>query len=108
MIRINRRGPIPTRASQKRSPPSNRLPSTVAPLGAVGMALQTAATQATFRMPPQMSAAGIYPARRRRRRKKAKIVRRRRRRTSPRKARLVKGSAAAKRYMAKLRRMRKR
>jgi len=75
---------------------------------AVGWGQQTPAIQATARL-----AAGVRSATGRRRRRKAKRAsptprKRKRRASSSRKAKLVKGSAAAKRYMAKLRRMRKR
>lgn len=83
----------------------------VPPNGFAGQSQQTAAAQATFGLTPTLR--GAPPRRRRRRRKVARTSSRRRtrstRRTSSRKrAHLVKGSAAAKRYMAKLRRMRKR
>lgn len=81
----------------------------VPPGGFAGFAQQTAATQALLR--------GSAPKRRRKtakkapRRKKATVRKRPARRASTARkkkpARLVKGSAAAKRHMAKLRRMRK-
>jgi len=80
----------------------------IPPGGFAGFAQQTPATQALFqragRVGGQRSA-----AKRRAKRKKtaAKTTTRRRKRTSKR-ARLVKGSAAAKRYMASIRRKRKR
>lgn len=109
------RGPGMMRPAQ----PSKGGAPIVPPTGFSGVASQTAAAQATFRAPPQLSAAGIYANRttrkRRRRRRSSPTLRRRRaaRSAAPRKkrkrrARLVKGSAAAKRYMAKLRAMRKR
>lgn len=89
--------------------------ASVAPLGSVGQALQTPATQATFRMPSTLAAGGIRLRRRKRRRvrkatrRHARNIRRttRRKRTG-RRVRLVKGSRAAKLYMRKLRAMRKR
>lgn len=83
----------------------------VPPGGFAGFAQQTAATQELFR------AAGMKGGRTtQRRRRKAKATRKKRavratkkrtRRSSKRPARLVKGSAAAKRYMAKIRRKRR-
>lgn len=79
----------------------------VPPGGFAGFAQQTPATQAMFQR------AGRGPARttRRKRRTKAKRAaaprKRTRRAKSKRPARLVKGSAAAKRYMASIRRKRK-
>lgn len=74
---------------------------------AVGWGQQTPAIQATARL-----AAGVRSAtggrRRRRKAKRASAAPRKRRRRASGKTRLVKGSAAAKRYMAKIRRMRKR
>lgn len=80
----------------------------IPPGGFAGFAQQTAATQALFqragRKGGQRSA-----AKRRKSKTKTKAVRRVKRKT-PRKSakRLVKGSAAAKAYMAKIRRKRKR
>lgn len=81
----------------------------VPPGGFAGVQGQTAATLQIFRAPPSLRTLGIAVGRRRRRRKARTSTKRlaRRRRTA-RPARFVKGSAAAKRYMAKLRRMRKR
>jgi hypothetical protein len=73
----------------------------------VGWGNQTPALQTTAR-----GASGRAAAPRRRKRRKTATARaaapRRRRRKTSMKSRLVKGSAAAKRYMAKIRRMRKR
>jgi hypothetical protein len=82
---------------------------------AVSSGGQTAAAMALFRAPPQLGSLGISFGGRKRRRKrrvarvaKRRVSRRSSRRSSRRRARLVKGSAAARRYMAKLRAMRKR
>lgn len=82
---------------------------------AVSSGGQTIAAMALFRAPPSLGSLGIRFGGRKRRRKRAaartrtrKRVRRSSRRSSRRRARLVKGSAAARRYMAKLRAMRKR
>lgn len=90
----------------------------VAPLGNVGNALQTPAAQATFRMPSTFAAAGIRqkPRRSRRRRARGKVRRlvkrvrktgNARRRGSYKRAYMVKGSSAAKRHMAALRKLRR-
>lgn len=85
----------------------------VPPGGFAGFAQQTPATQALFQRAGRVG--GMRSAAKRRRRKKTaaraaprrrKSVRRRALRAK--KGRLVKGSAAAKRYMAKIRRKRKR
>lgn len=80
----------------------------VPPGGFAGFAQQTAATQAMFQRAGRKG--GLTSARRRKRKTtaKKKAVRRVKRKT-PRKSarRLVKGSAAAKAYMAKIRRKRK-
>jgi hypothetical protein len=82
----------------------------VAPLPPMGIATQTPATQATFRMPASLGLAGIKL--RRRRRRKKPVLRKRARAHSRRlrrgKAYLVKGSPAARRHMARLRNLRKR
>lgn len=82
----------------------------VPPGGFYGFAQQTQATQAMFQRAGRLG--GLRSAaKRKRRRKSAKKkaarvgVKRRRSRKSPR--RLVKGSAAAKRYMARIRKMRR-
>lgn len=92
----------------------------IPPGGFVGFGQQTPAVQAMFarwgRVGGMRSAARRRRKRRktasatrvRRRRSAAPRVRRRRRSSSRRPARLVKGSAAAKRYMAKIRRKRRR
>ena len=82
----------------------------IPPNGFVGFGSQTPAVQAMFARATGRKG-GLRSARRRRRRKAATSTPRRRRvsaRSRGRKARLVKGSAAAKRHMARLRRMRKR
>lgn len=77
--------------------------TSVPPGGYVGTAGQTVANQGIFRAPPSLRQLGIGTSTRRRRRRKAKKVTTRRARRTARPARLVKGSAAAKRFMAKLR-----
>lgn len=83
----------------------------IPPGGFIGFGQQTAATQALFQRAGRIG--GMRSAAKRRKRKKTasgKVSRRapqRRRRSSARPARLVKGSAAAKRYMARIRRKRK-
>jgi hypothetical protein len=81
----------------------------VPPGGFAGFAQQTPATQAMFQRAGRTGGQRSAAVRRRRRRTKAKsapTVRRRSRRAKV--ARLVKGSAAAKRHMARIRKMRKR
>jgi hypothetical protein len=78
----------------------------VPPGGFAGMAQQTDATRALFARAGR--AGGRSTQRKRRRKAKAAGATRKRRRSSKRPARLVKGSAAAKRYMAKIRRKRRR
>lgn len=81
----------------------------IPPGGFAGFAQQTAATQALFQRAGRVG--GLRSARKRRRKSKAKKSATRkvaRRRKAGGKRRLVKGSAAAKRYMARIRRMRKR
>lgn len=86
----------------------------IPPGGFAGFAQQTPATQALFQRAGRVGGLRSAATRRRRRRRKAasrvpsKV--RRSRRTARRRgsARLVKGSAAAKRYMARIRKMRKR
>lgn len=87
------------------------------PGGAAGAAQQTIATQLTngFLFAPGFGRSASRPSRAattaRRRKKRRKVSRRAAPRTSRRskkRAHLVRGSAAAKRYMAKLRRMQKR
>ena len=83
----------------------------VPPGGFAGFAQQTPATQAMFQRAGRKG--GLRSAARRRKRKSKTTAKRATRRASPkrkstrRKARLVKGSAAAKRYMASIRRKRK-
>ncbi len=84
----------------------------VPPGGFAGFAQQTPATQELFRRAGRLG--GQRSAATRRRRRKAKTAARpvrhrtRRRAVRARNGRMVKGSAAAKRYMARIRRMRKR
>lgn len=88
------------------------MPIIVPPGGFQGFAQQTPATQVLFQRAGRTAGPRSAVSRVRRRRKartKAKsapAVRRRAR--TAKKARMVKGSAAARRHMAKLRRMRKR
>jgi len=80
----------------------------IPPGGFAGFAQQTPATQALFQRAGRKG--GLRSAAKRRRSTKKKAVRatgRKRRTRTTRKARLVKGSAAAKRYMASIRRKRK-
>lgn len=83
----------------------------VPPGGFAGFAQQTPATQELFRRAGRIG--GQHSAATRRRRRKAKTTARpirhrtRRKALRAKKSRLVKGSAAAKRYMARIRRMRK-
>jgi len=82
----------------------------VPPGGFAGFAQQTAATQRMFQ---QAGRIGGQSTQRKRRRKAAKkkavraVGRKRRAKRSGKPARLVKGSAAAKRYMASIRRKRR-
>lgn len=81
----------------------------IPPGGFAGFAQQTAATQALFQRAGRVG--GRRSAAKRRRTAKKKGATAKRKRTTRRrstKMRLVKGSAAAKRYMAKIRRLRKR
>ncbi len=83
----------------------------VPPGGFAGFAQQTPATQELFRRAGRLGGQRSAATRRRRKAKTARrsgSARRRRRAVSAKKGRLVKGSAAAKRYMARIRRMRKR
>ena len=82
----------------------------VPPGGVVGFGNQTPATQALWNQAAGKvngSRGGKRSAKRRKAKAKAAPKRRRRTRTAK-KARMVKGSAAARRHMAKLRRMRRR
>jgi len=83
----------------------------VPPGGFVSFGQQTPATQALW-APATAKAngrmGGLRSARKRRKTKRAAVATRRPKRTRRGKARLVKGSPAARRHMAKLRRMRKR
>lgn len=101
-----------------RQPMSTRRPMLVPPGGFAGFGQQTPATQQLFQAAGRLGA--TTRSRPKRRRKKAasssSAPRRKRRSTTARKptrarrkgkARLVKGSAAAKRYMAKIRRKRR-
>lgn len=79
----------------------------IPPGGFAGFAQQTPATQALFQRAGRVG--GMRSAAKRRKRKKTAAKKTTRRRTRGKKrARLVKGSAAAKRYMASIRRKRKR
>lgn len=81
----------------------------IPPGGFAGFAQQTPATQALFSRAGRIGGLRSAAKRRRKSKKKAAAAPRRRRRASAKRAaRLVKGSAAAKRYMAKIRRKRKR
>lgn len=81
---------------------------TVPPGGFAGFAQQTAATQAMFQRAGRKG--GLRSASKRRKKTSKKKATRKVARRTPRKskARLVKGSRAAKAYMAKIRRKRKR
>lgn len=80
----------------------------VPPGGFAGFAQQTPATQALFQRASGRSAGTTRRRKRRTKAKRAAAPRKRTRRAkSKRPARLVKGSAAAKRYMASIRRKRK-
>jgi len=83
----------------------------VPPGGFAGFAQQTPATQAMFQRAGRPGGKRSAAVRRRKKRKTVKArgtrAKVRKRTTSKRKARLVKGSAAAKRYMASIRRKRK-
>lgn len=81
----------------------------VPPGGFAGFAQQTPATQALFQRSGRVGGQRSAAKRRRKRAKTAKTATRKtaRRRKSARPARLVKGSAAAKRHMAKIRRKRR-
>jgi hypothetical protein len=85
----------------------------VPPGGFVAFGSQTPATQQLFARWGRIGGTRSAATRRRRKSKAAAPTRRRRRRSSSssgkrRAARMVKGSAAARRYMAKIRKMRKR
>jgi len=80
----------------------------VPPGGFAGFAQQTAATQAMFQRAGRKGGKKSAVTRRRKKAKtKTAAVRRKRTGTKRGKARLVKGSRAAKAYMAKIRRKRK-
>lgn len=78
------------------------VPSFMPPNGFAGLAQQTPAVQSLYR-----GRRSTGSGRRRKKRSAAAAPRRRKRRASSKPARLVKGSAAAKRYMAKIRRKRR-
>jgi len=80
----------------------------VPPGGFAGFAQQTPATQALFQRAGRIGGTRSAAKRRRRKATAKRAAPKRRRRTTSKKARLVKGSAAAKRYMASIRRKRKR
>lgn len=82
----------------------------IPPGGFAGFGQQSPATQQLFSQAARLGSTRTGPKRRRRKAKAKRAAPKRRRKTAaPRKgrARLVKGSAAAKRYMAKIRRKRK-
>jgi hypothetical protein len=87
---------------------SNPMKLTVPPGGFAGFAQQTAATQELFRRAGRLGGQRTQRKRRKSAKKKAVRASGRKRRSGGKKARLVKGSAAAKRYMASIRRKRKR
>jgi len=78
----------------------------VPPGGFAGFAQQTPATQALFQRAGRIGGKRSAAKRKRAKKKAAKSAPRRRKRAAK-KSRLVKGSAAAKRYMASIRRKRK-
>lgn len=81
----------------------------VPPGGFVAFGSQTPATQEMFRRAGRLGGTRSAAKRRRTKKKRAAApAARRRRRSTKRPARLVKGSAAAKRYMASIRKRRKR
>jgi hypothetical protein len=83
----------------------------VPPGGFAGFAQQTAATQALFQRAGRTGGRRSAATRRRRKRKtaaRAAPVRRRKTARRGKPARLVKGSAAARRHMARIRKMRRR
>lgn len=84
----------------------------VPPGGFAGFAQQTPATQALFQRAGRIGGKRSAAKRKRKKSAKKRVARaapkRRRRAKSKRPARLVKGSAAAKRYMASIRKRRKR
>lgn len=87
------------------------MPIIVPPGGFAGFAQQTPATQAMFQRAGRTGGLRSAATRRRRKRKTAATAPKRRRKTArrgPGRRKLVKGSAAAKRYMAKIRRKRRR
>jgi len=87
---------------------SVKAPIVVPPGGFAGFAQQTPATQALFQRSGRVGGKRSAAKRRRKRAKTAKTATRKTaRRRSARPARLVKGSPAAKRYMAKIRRKRR-
>jgi len=88
-------------------------PAQPPPGGTAGVAQQTQASQLTqFMFAPGFGRAASRPASRTARgtarRRKLPVQRKKRKKKSKRAAKFVKGSAAAKRHMAKLRRMQKR
>lgn len=80
----------------------------VPPGGFAGFAQQTPATQALFQRLGRTNGGTVRRRKRRTKAKSAVTTRRKRRATAKRPARMVKGSRAAKQYMAKIRRKRKR
>lgn len=80
----------------------------VPPGGFAGFAQQTAATQALFQKAGRVGGKRSAAKRRKKRATAKRAAPKRKRAVRAKKARLVKGSAAAKRYMASIRRKRKR
>lgn len=80
----------------------------VPPGGFAGFAQQTAATQQLFQQAGRKGGKRSAAVRRRKKRKTVKTAKRKTTRRKATKKRLVKGSRAAKAYMAKIRRKRKR
>lgn len=85
----------------------SRMSIVVPPGGFAGFAQQTPATQVLFQRAGRVGGKRSA-AKRRRRKAKAAPAARKRRKSTARPARLKKGSAAAKRYMASIRKRRKR
>jgi len=79
----------------------------VPPGGFAGFAQQTPATQALFQRSGRVGGKRSAAKRKRAKKTAARAAPKRRRKRAGKKARLVKGSAAAKRYMASIRRKRK-
>jgi hypothetical protein len=86
------------------------MPFIVPGIGYAGLGQQTAAAQQTFRRAMSGARSGTGSRKKRRTPTRAKAARRASgtRKSARSKGRLVRGSAAAKRYMAKIRKMRRR